>query len=69
MCGISFLFLANAYAEPLEKTHDQIFLFRFSVMQVVGSNIILAVIYYTWSCFLVATHPSSFIKILASSVL
>jgi hypothetical protein len=25
MRGISFLFLANAYAEPLEKTHDQIF--------------------------------------------
>jgi hypothetical protein len=43
MHGISF-FLANAYAEPLEKTHDKIFLFKFSVMQVVGSGIILAVI-------------------------
>jgi hypothetical protein len=44
MCGISFFFLANAYAEPLEKTHDKIFLFKFSIMQVVGSSIILAVI-------------------------
>jgi hypothetical protein len=43
MHGISF-FLANAYAEPLEKTHDKIFLFKFSVMQVVGSGSILAVI-------------------------
>jgi hypothetical protein len=43
MCGISF-FLANAYAKPLEKTHDKIFLFKFFIIQVVGSGIILAVI-------------------------
>jgi hypothetical protein len=40
----SSLFLANAYAEALEKTHDKIFLFKFSIMQVIGSGIILAVI-------------------------
>jgi hypothetical protein len=39
-----FLFLANAYAKPLEKTHDKIFLFKFFIIQVVGSGIILAVI-------------------------
>jgi hypothetical protein len=37
-------FLANTYAEPLEKIHDKIFLFKFSIMQVIGSGIILAVI-------------------------
>jgi hypothetical protein len=41
----SISFIAKAYAELLEKTHDKnFFAFKLSVMQVVGSGIILAVI-------------------------
>jgi hypothetical protein len=44
MCGISFFFLANAYAEPLEKTHDKIFSIQIFRHEVVDRGIILAVI-------------------------